>query len=180
MISFFLQNKTARRFSSLLPQILFHIFQMDLCFDPSLSQQSHSLAYVWSIHWFHVVSVNLSFPSLFESWRKRERERSMGVVSRTVFPVCESLCCFCPALRARSRHPVKRYKHLLADIFPRSQVLFCLLFPSIYHFTFPCNITKTCLVLVSYWQNMSFIGIVGNFQLGMRLVSLLHIAKSEP
>ncbi|VVB16915.1 unnamed protein product [Arabis nemorensis] len=44
----------------------------------------------------------------------------MGVVSRTVFPVCESLCCFCPALRARSRHPVKRYKHLLADIFPRS------------------------------------------------------------
>ncbi|KAL9280173.1 unnamed protein product [Arabidopsis thaliana] len=45
----------------------------------------------------------------------------MGVVSRTVFPVCESLCCFCPALRARSRHPVKRYKHLLADIFPRSQ-----------------------------------------------------------
>ncbi|CAH2072235.1 unnamed protein product [Thlaspi arvense] len=44
----------------------------------------------------------------------------MGVVSRTVFPVCESLCCFCPALRARSRHPVKRYKQLLADIFPRS------------------------------------------------------------
>ncbi|XP_010523668.1 PREDICTED: uncharacterized protein LOC104801976 isoform X2 [Tarenaya hassleriana] len=44
----------------------------------------------------------------------------MGVVSRTVFPVCESLCCFCPALRARSRHPVKRYKKLLSDIFPRS------------------------------------------------------------
>ncbi|CAF1889087.1 unnamed protein product [Brassica napus] len=44
----------------------------------------------------------------------------MGAVTRTVFPVCESLCCFCPALRARSRHPVKRYKQLLADIFPRS------------------------------------------------------------
>ncbi|KAG2311224.1 hypothetical protein Bca52824_022781 [Brassica carinata] len=44
----------------------------------------------------------------------------MGAVARTVFPVCESLCCFCPALRARSRHPVKRYKQLLADIFPRS------------------------------------------------------------
>nr|POF18847.1 protein efr3 like b [Quercus suber] len=46
----------------------------------------------------------------------------MGVISRKIFPVCESLCFFCPALRARSRHPVKRYKKLLADIFPRSQV----------------------------------------------------------
>lgn len=46
----------------------------------------------------------------------------MGVISRQIFPVCESLCFFCPALRARSRHPVKRYKKLLADIFPRSQV----------------------------------------------------------
>ncbi|KAF3437919.1 hypothetical protein FNV43_RR20675 [Rhamnella rubrinervis] len=45
----------------------------------------------------------------------------MGVISRQIFPVCESLCFFCPALRARSRHPVKRYKKLLADIFPRSQ-----------------------------------------------------------
>ncbi|KAH7527862.1 hypothetical protein FEM48_Zijuj05G0011600 [Ziziphus jujuba var. spinosa] len=44
----------------------------------------------------------------------------MGVISRQIFPVCESLCFFCPALRARSRHPVKRYKKLLADIFPRS------------------------------------------------------------
>lgn len=50
----------------------------------------------------------------------------MGVISRKIFPVCESLCFFCPALRARSRHPVKRYKKLLADIFPRSQVdFFC-------------------------------------------------------
>ncbi|TQE12960.1 hypothetical protein C1H46_001335 [Malus baccata] len=44
----------------------------------------------------------------------------MGVISRQVFPVCESLCFFCPALRARSRHPVKRYKQTLAEIFPRS------------------------------------------------------------
>ncbi|KAM1401744.1 hypothetical protein ACFX1X_028899 [Malus domestica] len=44
----------------------------------------------------------------------------MGVISRQVFPVCESLCFFCPALRARSRHPVKRYKQMLAEIFPRS------------------------------------------------------------
>ncbi|PON74225.1 Coatomer beta subunit [Parasponia andersonii] len=45
----------------------------------------------------------------------------MGVISRQVFSVCESLCFFCPELGARSRHPVKRYKKLLADIFPRSQ-----------------------------------------------------------
>ncbi|KAL5760443.1 hypothetical protein ACOSP7_018955 [Xanthoceras sorbifolium] len=45
----------------------------------------------------------------------------MGVISRQVFPVCESLCFFCPALRTRSRQPVKRYKRLLADIFPRTQ-----------------------------------------------------------
>ncbi|TQE03402.1 hypothetical protein C1H46_010967 [Malus baccata] len=43
----------------------------------------------------------------------------MGVISRQVFPVCESLCFFCPALLARSRHPVKRYKQMLTEIFPR-------------------------------------------------------------
>ncbi|KAJ4978796.1 hypothetical protein NE237_009576 [Protea cynaroides] len=45
----------------------------------------------------------------------------MGVMSRKVLPVCGSLCFFCPAMRARSRQPVKRYKKLIADIFPRSQ-----------------------------------------------------------
>ncbi|KAK8960734.1 hypothetical protein KSP40_PGU016881 [Platanthera guangdongensis] len=45
----------------------------------------------------------------------------MGVMSRRVLPVCGSLCCFCPSLRARSRQPVKRYKKLISDIFPRSQ-----------------------------------------------------------
>ncbi|CAM8920133.1 unnamed protein product [Rhodiola kirilowii] len=45
----------------------------------------------------------------------------MGVISRQVFPFCGSLCFFCPSMRARSRQPVKRYKKLLADIFPRSQ-----------------------------------------------------------
>lgn len=46
----------------------------------------------------------------------------MGVMSRRVLPVCGSLCVFCPSLRARSRQPVKRYKKLIADIFPRHQV----------------------------------------------------------
>ncbi|CAN1787715.1 Protein SEMI-ROLLED LEAF 2 [Linum perenne] len=44
----------------------------------------------------------------------------MGAISRTIFPACESLCFFCPSLRTRSRHPLKRYKKLLSDIFPRS------------------------------------------------------------
>ncbi|KAL1206888.1 Protein SEMI-ROLLED LEAF 2 [Cardamine amara subsp. amara] len=44
-----------------------------------------------------------------------------GVISRQVLPFCGSLCILCPALRARSRQPVKRYKKLIADIFPRNQ-----------------------------------------------------------
>lgn len=36
-------------------------------------------------------------------------------------PACESMCFFCPALRTRSRQPIKRYKKILADIFPKSQ-----------------------------------------------------------
>ncbi|KAL5067192.1 hypothetical protein RYX36_018079 [Vicia faba] len=43
-----------------------------------------------------------------------------GVISRKVLPACGSLCFFCPSLRARSRQPVKRYKKLIADIFPRN------------------------------------------------------------
>ncbi|KAJ7972220.1 ARM repeat superfamily protein [Quillaja saponaria] len=43
-----------------------------------------------------------------------------GVVSRQVLPACGSLCFFCPALRTRSRQPVKRYKKLIADIFPHN------------------------------------------------------------
>ncbi|XP_064934567.1 protein SEMI-ROLLED LEAF 2 isoform X1 [Musa acuminata AAA Group] len=44
----------------------------------------------------------------------------MGVMSRRVLPACGYLCCFCPSLRTRSRQPVKRYKKLLTDAFPRS------------------------------------------------------------
>ncbi|CAH8312949.1 unnamed protein product [Eruca vesicaria subsp. sativa] len=45
----------------------------------------------------------------------------MGVMSRRVLPACGNLCFFCPSLRPRSRHPVKRYKKMLAEIFPRNQ-----------------------------------------------------------
>ncbi|KAI4342906.1 hypothetical protein MLD38_027470 [Melastoma candidum] len=43
----------------------------------------------------------------------------MGFISRRIFPACGKMCVCCPALRSRSRHPVKRYKKLLADIFPK-------------------------------------------------------------
>lgn len=43
-----------------------------------------------------------------------------GVISRQVLPACGNLCFFCPAMRARSRQPVKRYKKLIAEIFPKS------------------------------------------------------------
>ncbi|KAF9619808.1 hypothetical protein IFM89_009559 [Coptis chinensis] len=44
----------------------------------------------------------------------------MGFMSRKVLPVCGNMCVCCPALRTRSRQPVKRYKKLLAEIFPKS------------------------------------------------------------
>jgi len=34
---------------------------------------------------------------------------------------CGNLCYFCPGLTTRSRMPVKRYKKILAEIFPRTQ-----------------------------------------------------------
>lgn len=55
---------------------------------------------------------------------KNKMSALSGVISRQVVPACDNLCFFCPALRTRSRQPVKRYKHLISDIFPRSQVSF--------------------------------------------------------
>ncbi|KAK1364198.1 Armadillo-type [Heracleum sosnowskyi] len=44
----------------------------------------------------------------------------MGFISQKIFPACGNMCVCCPALRSRSRQPVKRYKKLLAEIFPKS------------------------------------------------------------
>ncbi|RRT42522.1 hypothetical protein B296_00050609 [Ensete ventricosum] len=60
----------------------------------------------------------------------------MGVMSRKVVPACGTLCFLCPSLRERSRQPVKRYKKLLADIFPRSQVIFCSISISFFYLEF--------------------------------------------
>ncbi|XP_031127756.1 uncharacterized protein LOC116029856 isoform X2 [Ipomoea triloba] len=43
----------------------------------------------------------------------------MGMMSHRVMPVCDQLCICCPGMRPRSRQPVKRYKKMLSDIFPR-------------------------------------------------------------
>ncbi|KAE8734391.1 hypothetical protein F3Y22_tig00000765pilonHSYRG00063 [Hibiscus syriacus] len=45
-----------------------------------------------------------------------------GAISRHVMPACGSLCFLCPGLRTRSRQPVKRYKKMIAQIFPRKQI----------------------------------------------------------
>ncbi|XVE99273.1 hypothetical protein REPUB_Repub03eG0184200 [Reevesia pubescens] len=44
----------------------------------------------------------------------------MGFISRKIFPACGSMCVCYPALRSRSRQPIKRYKKLLSEIFPKS------------------------------------------------------------
>lgn len=51
-----------------------------------------------------------------------ENCRKMGIISRKIFPACGNMCVCCPALRSRSRQPVKRYKKLLSEIFPKSPV----------------------------------------------------------
>lgn len=47
----------------------------------------------------------------------------MGI-SHQIMPACDQLCVCCPAMRTRSRQPVKRYKKLISDSFPRSPVSF--------------------------------------------------------
>lgn len=61
--------------------------------------------------------------SLDRRWSELRSKMSVvsGVISRQVLPACGNLCFLCPSLRTRSRQPVKRYKKLIADIFPRSQ-----------------------------------------------------------
>ncbi|XP_028237661.1 myosin-8 [Glycine soja] len=49
------------------------------------------------------------------------RIQEMGVISWKI-PACGNMCVCCPALRSRSRQPVKRYRKLLADIFPKSPI----------------------------------------------------------
>jgi len=61
------------------------------------------------------------------------RNKVSGVISRQVLPACGNLCFFCPSLRARSRQPVKRYKKLIADIFPRNQVCYFYFFSHLTH-----------------------------------------------
>ncbi|CAN1356773.1 Protein SEMI-ROLLED LEAF 2 [Linum perenne] len=46
--------------------------------------------------------------------------QKMGFISRKIIPSCGTMCVCCPAMRSRSRQPVKRYKKLLADVFPKS------------------------------------------------------------
>ncbi|WOL00283.1 hypothetical protein Cni_G08996 [Canna indica] len=44
----------------------------------------------------------------------------MGFISRKLIPACGNMCVCCPALNPSSRRPVKRYKKLLAEVFPKN------------------------------------------------------------
>lgn len=44
----------------------------------------------------------------------------MGFISRNIIPACGNMCVCCPALNPSSQRPVKRYKKLLAEVFPKS------------------------------------------------------------
>ncbi|TYI40100.1 hypothetical protein ES332_A02G139800v1 [Gossypium tomentosum] len=72
-----------------------------------------------------------SSPSVHIVIKKESRDIGMGKsgTSRTkwrwqrrrkVFPACESMCVCCPALRSRSRQPIKHCKKLLSEISPKS------------------------------------------------------------
>jgi hypothetical protein len=69
----------------------------------------------------------LYFGGVFTDFVFLKTCREMGLISRKLFPACESMCVCCPALRSSSRQPVKRYKKLLSEIFPKSlvSILFC-------------------------------------------------------
>lgn len=78
-----------------------------------------------------------------------------GVISRQVLPFCGSLCFFCPAMRARSRQPVKRYKKLLTDIFQvcffnfsNIHAIFVLLYHRLLHDFHLCGANRLCNGLV--------------------------------
>lgn len=87
-------------------------------------------------------SISSQFENLFspliacywEKFQDRKMSAVSGVISRKVLPACGTLCFFCPSLRARSRQPVKRYKKLIADIFPRNHQVYCFHYSLIFIF----------------------------------------------
>lgn len=93
----------------------------------------------------------------------------MGVMSRRVLPVCGSICIFCPSLRARSRQPVKRYKKLLADIFPRNQVKIWSLFFAFDFSTLVLVVDSVVLVWFLFFRMSCLISGSGPCGLGFQI-----------
>lgn len=89
--------------------------ESDVVFEAQLDFWRHIYKYTKHTHIYTHTHIHIG---IFET----KMSAIEGVISRQVLPACGSLCFFCPAMRARSRQPVKRYKKLIADIFPRNQV----------------------------------------------------------
>lgn len=119
---------------------------------------------MWIVVWRQIVLWG-------DSWEEEGLwfSSKMGVMSRRVVPVCGNLCCYvCPALRASSRQPVKRYKKLLADIFPRNQVRFsAYLLHFISDISFLCYIFELQTYLALWFATLHsiwYLGVVGGLQ----------------
>ena len=84
--------------------------------------------------------------------------QEMGVISRKLFPACGSMCVCCPALRSRSRQPVKRYKKLIADIFPKSPVSMELYSLSLCSFGCVCILFSDSMML---WYDVAIANLFG-------------------
>ena len=66
----------------------------------------------------------------------------------------DCLCVFCPDLRARSRHPIKRYKKLIAEIFPQNQVRYS---------TECCNIESCFLICFDFYSDLGLFWLMNQF-----------------
>ncbi|GAB4835674.1 hypothetical protein Ancab_000584 [Ancistrocladus abbreviatus] len=86
---------------------------LSVSFPISRSFESAAVTHSKLLHRALFVGVTIFSPDLIFFWE-------MGFVSRKIFPACCRMCICCPALKPRSRQPIKRYKKLVADIFPKS------------------------------------------------------------
>lgn len=113
-------------------QLFFLLLGTELTFGLAKKGKKHNFEGIWAFPWSFMFIippwVQVYHKALLIVPIKKKKKSTMsavsGVISRKVLPACGNLCFFCPALRARSRQPVKRYKKLISDIFPRGQVRF--------------------------------------------------------
>ena len=100
----------------------FVVFNSLNCHKNEIFGNSFELLFIWSIgsvlFWWILLWI---CDLVFQGRGLKSIPWKMGVMLRRVLPICGKICFFYPSQWARSIQPVKQYKNLLADIFPRSQ-----------------------------------------------------------